>query len=91
MRITVMTEDNTVLVDGSPWPVSCEEFLKKGIACIQVFGDWAEVEYLRGEKPNRKIFDGHPGHKAEWDMINKMLKLWQEREGDQRVKEIKGE
>jgi hypothetical protein len=94
MFMTIMAEDNTVLMNGEPWPVDCGEFSKEGIACIQVYGDWAEVEYLQAPGvahiPNLKIFEGHPKHQATWNVIRRMERQWQTAEAEQRIKEMQG-
>lgn len=89
--LTIQAEDNTVLKNGEPWPLDCSEFLKEGISVIQVYGDWAEVEYLQAPGvahiPNSKTFEGHPAHAKLWKLIRDTEKLWEVAEAEQRLRE----
>lgn len=101
MRMVISVDDNCVLVNGSPWPVDLSAFEKNGISAVQVYDGpakadgWAEIEYAPAQdgkrKANVKIFEGHPKHAVWWDLIMTALKTWQEKDAEQRLKEMEAE
>lgn len=48
MRVTVIAEDNIVLVEGFGQPVDLTELYDSGIHAIQWYGTFGEVEYYNG-------------------------------------------
>jgi hypothetical protein len=69
MRVTIVADDDTVLVDGKPQAVDCKQLVTEGKHAVQWYGAFGEVEFrseLNAEKrevtrkANEKITDIAP-------------------------------
>jgi hypothetical protein len=81
MRVTIIADDDTVLVDGEPQKVDCSQLFRDGIHAVQWYDKIGEVEY-RAEidfdtatltrEPNATITDLSPfqSYVDEWESEN---------------------
>ena len=65
MRVTIVVDDNMVLVDGQPGSVDCSPLIKDHIHAVQWYDTFGEEEYrtdpATGERaPNTRITDFSP-------------------------------
>lgn len=65
MRLTIVVDDNAVLVEGQPERVDCSSLLPQNIHAVQWYGTFGEIEYATDlqtgdRKPNEKITDISP-------------------------------
>lgn len=45
MRVTIVVDDNLVLVQGQPETVDCSGLLSQNVHAVQWYDTWGEVEY----------------------------------------------
>ena len=55
MRVTIIVDDNMVLVDGLPQTVNCAALAAEGKHAVQWYGDYGEVEFKTGFDTERGI------------------------------------
>lgn len=65
MRITIVVDDNMVIVQGHGETVDCAALIPQGIHAVQWFDCWGEIEYSTDletseRKPNARITDFSP-------------------------------
>jgi hypothetical protein len=62
MRVTIVVDDNKVLVEGQPETVDCSALIAPGIHAVQWYSTFGEIEYSTDlptgdRRPNQKIID----------------------------------
>lgn len=81
MRVTIVTEDNIVMVDGKPRSVDCSPLIEEGIRAVQWRDAAGEVEFnsafdeenkMLARKPNEAIADIGPyqSYIDQWNIEN---------------------
>jgi hypothetical protein len=55
MRISIIAEDNTVMLDGKHHTTDCSGLLVDRIRALQWYGDHGEIEFVNHAAPNEKI------------------------------------
>ena len=65
MRVTIIVDDNVVLVQGHPNTVDCSALMTQNIHAVQWYDSWGEVEYAvdlasGNRPPNARISDFSP-------------------------------
>ena len=60
MRVSIITADNSIFVDGKPRQVNCGQLVLDRIRALQWYGSEGELEYVNHERPNEKIVDFSP-------------------------------
>lgn len=100
MRVTIIAEDNMVLVDGKPQTVDCKPLVAEGKHAVQWYGAFGEVEF-RSEidvtkrevtrKGNEKITDFAPyqSYVDAWNIENTKQEALK-KQTEERAKASKG-
>jgi hypothetical protein len=81
MRVTIIVDDDTVLVDGKPQKVDCKSLARDGFHAVQWYDKIGEVEYRSeidfdtaklARQPNETITDFAPfqSYVDEWEIEN---------------------
>jgi hypothetical protein len=65
MRVSIVADDNLVLIEGIPYTVDCSALVAQGIHAIQWYSTFGEVEFATDletghRKPNERITDASP-------------------------------
>ncbi len=65
MRVSIVVDDNLVLIEGVPCVVDCSALIPEGIHAVQWHSTFGEIEFATGvetgdRKPNERFTDMSP-------------------------------
>lgn len=65
MRVSIVADDNLVLVEGIPQTIDCSALISQGIHAVQWYGSFGEIEFATdletgNRKSNERITDVSP-------------------------------
>lgn len=60
MRMTIVVDDNLVIIDGEGRHVDCSALAEAGQHALQWYGTWGEVEYRTTMNHEKRVFERLP-------------------------------
>lgn len=74
MRVTIIVEDNTAIVEGVPERVDCSLLFDTGIHAIQWYGDRGEIEFITSPRTGKR----HPNLAiTEFNAFQYLVDAWE--------------